>query len=300
MKRKLGILRKIINKFNIIDFINDNHGLLLKKLHRKYDVIQIERRNKISNKSDLLTQLVTSGYCSLGLCDNLDRTKIRQIQDCLNTRQINGAKDVRIIQIEDALERFPFLANILLNSKLQNLVHDYLGEDARFDWINIWRVIPGVKVLNSSEAWHHDRVGTRLKIFIYLSENTDLNTLPTLYAKSSHNKIRNNFGRKNSRDKTPSKENTIELRGVFREMIVFDTNGSHRGTYNADAPKRDIIQLEFSSKSKSSKLPRWASCGPREVSLSSESFETILNSKLFDQKCVTQLNDDKYLYDQYI
>jgi hypothetical protein len=120
--------------------------------------------------------------------------------------------------------------------QLTALLSDYLGPLWSADYGLIWRA----PKQSSSGEWHHDNVGNRVKLFVVLANSaTDRNG--TEFVVNTHRTRWQSFT-----GRLPAPEGgglfVPQRRG---DMILFDTNVVHRGTYSPG--ERIILQLEFSN-----------------------------------------------------
>jgi ectoine hydroxylase-related dioxygenase (phytanoyl-CoA dioxygenase family) len=157
----------------------------------------------------------------------------------------------------------PFLLNdtpqqFLYHSLVNSLVQDYLGSDAIFDRMILFRIPECSKNPKVSGLWHHDRVGRRLKLFVFL-HHVDEASRPTIYAAGSHiRQLRTNTYR-SSRvpEKSISHYELVPLTGKKGDAVLFDTNGIHRASYEASNVSRDVMVFEWGSRAKGQALSRY-------------------------------------------
>jgi hypothetical protein len=127
------------------------------------------------------------------------------------------------------------LVGRLSQYQLAQLLSDYLGPLWSADYGLIWRA----PKQSSSGEWHHDNVGNRVKVFVVLENASDTNG--TEFVVNTHTTRWQSFT-----GRLPAPEggglSVPQRRG---DVLVFDTNVVHRGTYSAS--ERIILQLEFSS-----------------------------------------------------
>lgn len=150
------------------------------------------------------------------------------------------------------------MEEILLSSRLRNLCRGYLGADVQFDDAYFLRTKgrPGITEsnsrvnLSSSSLWHHDTVGHRLKLFIYLTDVSALSATPI--ARGSH-RLFYMFGYKKrmelsrfSFDWVESTFDVVHMQGRKGDAFIFDTNALHRGAATRSHSDRSVLVVEFS------------------------------------------------------
>jgi hypothetical protein len=149
---------------------------------------------------------------------------------------------------------------LLLSHTLVNrLVRDYLGPDAIFDKMTLFRIPACSEREDVSGLWHHDRVGRRLKLFVFLHD-VDGNTRPTFYLAGSHQQEYPTNSYRSSRftDERKGDYKIVRFTGRKADAFLFDTNGIHRARYEATTFPRDVLVLEWASRAKGLALAR---CG---------------------------------------
>ena len=58
---------------------------------------------------------------------------------------------------------------ILKDQKIKEVLKKYLGDDVKLDLIEANKYILNPDKISSSEKWHYDVVGRRIKIFLFLN-----------------------------------------------------------------------------------------------------------------------------------
>jgi len=160
---------------------------------------------------------------------------------------------------------------ILIDKKINNIIKGYLGIDAVLDYVEFQKININSSFKSISESWHYDNVGKRIKLFVYLN---DCEKIFTKYLEETNNLVHNDYSTIGSRvknkiiEKLISKE--VELIPKKGSISIIDTNGYHKGVFRGNDDisncSREMIVLEFSSKSKSSQLSKISNdIGPRFV-----------------------------------
>jgi hypothetical protein len=115
------------------------------------------------------------------------------------------------------------------------LLGAYLGPLWSADYALVWRA-PGQ---SSSGQWHHDNVGNRVKLFVVLANESDDNG--TEFILHTNRTRRRSFTGRLAEPEAPARF-VRQRRG---DVLIFDTNITHRGRYSPQ--ERIILQIEFSS-----------------------------------------------------
>lgn len=147
----------------------------------------------------------------------------------------------------------PELSKIFSNKLLMNLVKNYLGENFIINGYKITKLMTKNTNEYIASEWHHDRVGRRLKMFIFLDDvDCDLGH-PTLVAQKTNNihyyvphtyegsRFKDNFITKNYK--------IVKGCGKKGGGFIFDTNTIHKGTANGIYDRLTVI-IEFHHKLK--------------------------------------------------
>ena len=183
----------------------------------------------------------------------------------------DGAKRSKPVTIIDEQIRGAESLLRKFRPKLIALGQAYLGDDAE--------LVPSVRAIRLAAgslrsgalgninypagAWHHDRCGRRLKVFLFL---TDVNneTHPTRVAKGSHRTLYYSYHTvpesRFADEYIDSSYSIVPLTGVRFGGFVLDTNAIHKATLDGDGGHRDVLVFELNAEAKSRKLA-WAPCG---------------------------------------
>lgn len=192
---------------------------------------------------------------------------------------------------------------IINDNEIIFLVKSYLGADARLDMISLSLTEFKSDKEIISERWHYDNVGKRLKLFLYLNSNENISTD---YILGTNNMTHNNYSMMGSRvQEQKIKQLKKKIKRFFPlkgSLILFDTNGIHKGNYSQhnDSKIKDnlriMLKFEFSSKNKSDKFyGKNENIGPR-LTFFSEDFD-FGNFEIIDQKYLTKIKNF-YFYDK--
>ena len=145
--------------------------------------------------------------------------------------------------IFDPLYRFSTVADLLFNDRIIKIVQDYLGPKVTLDYC--WARHLAVDA-PKSDTWHHDSVGHRVKAFLCLSDQDE--SAHTKIVVASHKEKYTDYSKSRIDDSQIPGERIASLIGKKGDLIIFDTNGLHKGVYGRS---RDIVQFEFSHPYKS-------------------------------------------------
>jgi hypothetical protein len=275
------------------------------------NVIENFKYKKIINREDLkiainhqykedkaLKKIYENGYV---LIDNYFSSQdIDETRESLrfDKKKNNWSYATFVVQPKSLIDR------ILKDEKIKNLLVSYLGKDVKLDLIEANLYSSNPEKVSSSEKWHYDVVGKRIKIFLFLN---DCESIFTQYIDGTNNILHGNYTSSGSRisDNTIKKKYNKKSK-IFPKkgsLFIFDTNGLHKGVYRNNQvieKKKDryTIQMEFSSKSKSDKLVNLNcnSIGVRNIFFSKQ---CDLKDYLLDEDYVNEFLDENIIfYDQ--
>ena len=189
---------------------------------------------------------------------------------------------------------------ILTDKKINEIITGYIGIDAILDYVEFQKININSSFKSISENWHYDNVGKRIKLFIYLN---DCEKIFTKYLGKTNRLIHKNYSTTGSRIKNNITmkyiQNEVNLIPKKGSIAIIDTNGYHKGVFRSSDDTsnytREMIVLEFSSKSKSSQLSKISDdIGPRFVFFDKElNFDEMLINK----DCLNKF-EKFYFYDQ--
>lgn len=149
----------------------------------------------------------------------------------------------------DILSHSEALEKLLASNDVNEIITDYLGRYWKIDFCGL--IIQNMNdedALNnhsSSDKFHHDGCGTRLKMFLAIDDES-FTTSPTEIVPNSQPKIRWSY-------KNMERNNPISHSVVFNstpksgEFLIFDTNTIHRGVYNSSKKFRKFVRIELSA-----------------------------------------------------
>lgn len=157
-----------------------------------------------------------------------------------------------------------FLWSAILSSKtLLDLVTEYLGPNVRLDDLYVKTVPDGYN--STSEGWHDDNVGYRIKVFmVFDTEGHPSGTLvlpqtrPNLYEVNFSDEL----ARMLKKPKMNERPNQRLINYNSGDCLVFDTNVPHRGDYSSGQGIRYCVIAEFIDRNKADAIHGRAPCGP--------------------------------------
>lgn len=199
--------------------------------------------------------------------------------------------------------------NILSNEKINFIIKNYLGEDARLDTISLSVTKDNSQGNIISEKWHYDNVGRRLKLFYYLNDNQNISTD---YALKTNNLFHKYYSTEGSRRSDQFVEKyTKDIKSFFPQkgkILIFDTNGFHRGNYKEKIKNflgeeklktsyRKMIKFEFSSAEKAELFYGKSNIIGVRGTFFSKNFD-FSNCFLVDKKYLNNIDNVCYYYDK--
>lgn len=284
----MNLLKNILNKIYQI-IIN----VYLFSIIRKEDRIKKNlSSNNFTNDDKFLQE---RGYIFL---DNFFSDK--EVDNFNNQMDFNKKK--RNCSISDIIvQRNNILEKIILNKRVNSLITNYLGNDAKLDFIEINRIKSNPEKKSVSEKWHYDCVGKRLKIFIFLN---NCENIFTDYVegtnKVNHTSFTTNGSRKSDKFIRKKYKNFYRATPKKGAVFIFDTNGYHQGSYrsSSEIEYRDTIQIEYSDFLKSKKLNHFGidSIGIRDVFFD-KTFD--FKDSLVEKECLSYFEKNNFYFYDY-
>ncbi len=284
--------KKIVNIF-----LDEISNFKYKKIIESEDKQTICATNVNLKKDFFFNQFLENGYTILN--NYASDQEIENLNKDLNfnKKKINWEFSNIIVNPRTVVDK------ILQDKKIIDLLRNYLGKDAKLDSIEANKYSTNPEKVSSSEMWHYDIVGRRIKIFLFLN---DCDLIFTEYVDGTNKILHKNFTTRKSRksDNYISKKFN-KISKIFPKkgsLFIFDTNGFHRGVYRSgnthNVSNRQTLQFEFSSKFKSDKLFSIGcnSIGVRNIFLSKK---CDFADYLIDRNYLSELNSEEIIfYDQ--
>ena len=146
--------------------------------------------------------------------------------------------------------QLPAIEKLLQNSSIIDAVSSYLGDDVTLNGYKITRLSNNLQEGNQYIAgkWHHDRVGRRIKMFIFLHDIDCEEGRPTLVAQNTNNilfyKTESFPHSRFNDDWVRSNYNITKACGKKGGGFLFDTHTIHKGT-EFGALERTTVIIEF-------------------------------------------------------
>lgn len=165
--------------------------------------------------------------------------------------------DLNHLILRDAFLLHPTALEILASPRVNAIVRGYLGDDAAFDFADLFRSPECSEDARVSGLWHHDRVGHRLLLWVLLNDLEE-GGRATIYSPGSHHRVmdENSFAgsRYTEAYVDANYPQRARMTGKRGEAILTDTHGIHRAVYERGAGRRDVLMVAFSSYAKSQAL----------------------------------------------
>lgn len=226
--------------------------------------------------------------------------------DKFNTADISEiSKDYPNYNHPIIFDKNTIVEKILLDLELNYLIKSYLGSDARLDIISFSSTRSDALNKIISEKWHYDNVGKRLKLFFFLNSNIQISTDYIINTNKIFHKFYSTSGSRVSLEKVNKlKNNIVKFNPEKGNILLFDTNGYHKGSYQKNLNKfngetsqsRLMIKFEFSSKLKSDKFyDKSDIIGPRLTFFSNEF--NLNDCELIDKSCLSRVGQI-FFYDK--
>ena len=242
-------------------------------------------------------------YNGIKINDNSINYYLKKIEKKINTKNIFNKYPFFSEKI--VFENNTLVEKVLKDKQVNSLIKCYLGEDAKLDYISLMITKANTSNKIVSEKWHYDNVGKRLKMFVYLN---DSNYISTEYIKETNN-LKHFFystegSRVNENKIKKLKKNKATFFAEKGKILIFDTNGFHRGNFqliqnqikNESNQFRILIKFEYSSKLKSERFyDKSDIIGPRSTFFS-EDFN-VNDCELIDKSCLSKVGQI-FFYDR--
>ena len=256
------------------------------KIIEKFDAISDE--NYVSANDTM-----KNGYINATIDDLLKNDNFSaQLRNSSLRRTPDGGKNV---YFSWDLPEFVW-ETVLSSKKLERVVKNYLGHNARLDDMYIKSVKDGLSSV--SEGWHDDNVGYRLKLFmVFDAEKIPSGTV--LIPRKRPNMYRVRFWDEISRSMKlkHTDERVEEIRIDYKagDCLLFDTNLPHRGDYSTTEGTRYCLIAEFIDRNKANALKGKAPCNPGQgkfkLSIPKDVLPMIEKSDLIDKDLVSVAED---------
>ena len=237
----------------------------------------------------------------------IDNNPIESLNNILDNKIKSYNFDNKpIINFSDINLKNSIVESILTDKKINFIIKDYLGKEATLDIISLSITKDSSQSTIVSEKWHYDNVGRRLKLFYYLNDNQNISTDYVLKTNNIFHKNYTTEGSRRSNDFINKFKNQINSFYPQKgKILIFDTNGFHRGNYKEKMQNslkknnisyRKMLKFEFSNSIKSDLFfGKNNSIGVRSTFFS-KNFE-FSNSPLINQKYLSDIGDI-YYYDK--
>lgn len=271
---------------------------LPKNLSRRYRMAKLIQRFDL--KADGLANPTASSMPA-----GVYKSTIDEVLECYGLAERMRNSELRQLPADGKRAYFSwelpnFLWSALLGSeKLKKKVTDYLGPDARIDDLYVKTVLDGYD--STSEGWHDDNVGYRLKVFMVFDiEGIPSGTVVVPTARPNVYRVRliDELARMIKRPKTENRPRQEVVKYDAGDCLIFDTNIPHRGDYSTGKGIRYCVIAEFIDRNKANALRGRAPCGPgqgrRKITIPPEVAADFLSHPLVDKSLVHNIGDSIY------
>ena len=277
-------MRNTLNPFKTLKFMLRRYKN--SKIIEKFDAISDE--NYVSANDTM-----KNGYINATIDDLLENDNFSaQLRNSSLRRTPDDGKNV---YFSWDLPEFVW-ETVLSSKKLERVVKNYLGHNARLDDMYIKSVKDGLSSV--SEGWHDDNVGYRLKLFMAF----DAEKIPSgtvLIPRKRPNMYRVRFWDEISRSMklkhTDQRVEEIRIDYKAGDCLLFDTNLPHRGDYSTTEGTRYCLIAEFIDRDKANALKGKAPCNPGQgkfkLSIPKDVLPMIERSDLIDKDLVSVSED---------
>jgi hypothetical protein len=295
------MLKKILYNFYINYTYNKIISKEIKTLSKQIDYNNTWGKDAFILKKNGIIQLdgISDQNNSLNFLNNICDYKLKNFN--FKNRPIASFS---YIHSNDSLTR-----NILSNHKINSIIKNYLGEDARLDTISLSVTKDNTQDTIISEKWHYDNVGRRLKLFYYLNDNENICTDYVLKTNNQFHKYYSTDGSRRSSEFI--KKYKDDIKSFFPQkgkILIFDTNGFHRGNYKEKIKNnfedykfqisfRKMLKFEFSSAKKSDLFFGKSNTIGVRTTFFSKDFD-FSNCPLVDNKYLNNIDNVCYYYDK--
>lgn len=229
---------------------NKYQSYKFRKIISRYDKDLKLSSVKNNNETMYLNQ---NGYLILNnYIENIDNYEIKTSNWNQHGKSVKKISNVLITKKS-------IIHKILIDKKINDIVKGYLGVDAVLDYVEYQKIDMNSSFKSISESWHYDNVGKRIKLFVYLN---DCEKIFTKYLAQTNKLSHKDYSTIGSRVKNKIIKNFIlkEVNLIPKKgsISLIDTNGYHKGVFRGNDDisnhSREMIVLEFSTKSKASEL----------------------------------------------
>ena len=249
------------------------------KRRRKFEKTQIREKRRKKKNPKPLKELFRAGYTWLH--HDLPELKRAVLSMQRNMTKVLDAAFARrgadnmgsVVVVNPLVLSEDFYRLIVQHECLASIIKGYLGPSAQLDDAFLQRNIPRQltpeekqKAWVSSAQWHHDTVGHRLKMFVYLSDVDASTATPVcsgthrLLYKAGYHGGGHGFEQENGLSRFDDRyvHSTFDVHrlvGSSGDAFLFDTNSIHRAAaVTSGQTSRDVLVLEFSCKELSAEI----------------------------------------------
>lgn len=213
----------------------------------------LNHKQNQSNDDQALRMLKQNGWVNMGaVFENIDAL-IASADKCFMHDAMPGNDPQKKLQsVSDPFFKIPLAAALLEHSRINHIVTSYLGRETTYHNALMIKIPTDFDYSDASGLWHNDKVGHRLKVFLLLSD-VEENGRPTIYARGSHLIDWPSYYYQSSRFQDTFVKEYFELDNLYGkkgDVIIFDTNGLHRASWEPNLASRSALMLEYGSHKK--------------------------------------------------
>ncbi|KAG8465107.1 hypothetical protein KFE25_012470 [Diacronema lutheri] len=201
----------------------------------------------------LFERLARDGFVRITRWEGIDIAEITRVAmaalDAQQRRLSGSARSPAPVVVARPAALAPLLAPLFANLSIRRAVDAYVGSDgarACSYGYSALRLNDGTSPINYlSSLWHHDRVGRRLKLFVFLHDVDAAQGRPTVVARGTHNYVwYSASGMVDSRFDGGWVEahfDAVPMDGPRGGGFLFDTNALHVGRWQGAHPRSVVI-----------------------------------------------------------
>lgn len=208
---------------------------------------------------DPLDKLRRDGWANIGPVEGDVDELVAAAERSFEHYAVAGEDPLRKLEIvPDPLQRIPAAAALLQSDTLNGAARAYIGQDVSYQLAMLARIPADFDCADTSGVWHHDKVGHRLNAFVLLAD-VDEGGRPTMYARGSHLMDWPAYFYQSSRFDAAFVEGNFTVDALYGkrgDVVLFDTNGLHRATWEGGRSARPALMLEYGSHAKYLALKR--------------------------------------------
>lgn len=188
----------------------------------------------IFNKKKELKNLIQNGY--LHIQGKIPLDFLNYIEKKYHKFDLQKVSVVESVALDQGdLDK---IFNYLKDRGIMDIIKGYLGKKM-YSYQNVYNYLDDKESNQSSWQPHHDSKYNRLKVYIWISQNSN-KAHPIYYLKGSHMEIKTWIN--NSETRFPENFKKLEeILGNPGDIVIFDTHGIHSNFKFRVEPRKNII-----------------------------------------------------------